>query len=136
MKLHLIRSTLLIALGLSFTACEQSDNFLGKKGMQCDSKEIVALTEQILNNQVLKNGNLKIDSNNIVVWDYNKVGRYYCKAKVNGINNDNKLNPYLLIQYGLSFDSKTNQISGWVNYNTYKTTQGGGYYVQIETKEN
>lgn len=136
MKLNFMKSILLVALGLSFTACEQSDNFLGKEGMQCDSKEIVSLTEKILNNQVLKNGTLKIDLNNIVIWDYNKVGRYYCKAKVNGMNNDDNLNQYLIMPYGLSFDSKTNQISGWVNYNTYKTTQGGGYYVQIETQKN
>jgi hypothetical protein len=51
MKRYLIKSTLLIILGLSFTACEQSDNFFGRKGMRCDSKEIVTLTEQILNSQ-------------------------------------------------------------------------------------
>ena len=136
MKLHLIKSTLLIALGLSFTACENYDNLFGKEGMKCDSKEIVALTEQIVNNQILKNGTLKIDIDNIVIWDYNKVGRYYCKAKVNGVNNDKKLNQYLLIPYGLSFDAKTNQISGWITYNTYRTTKGGNYYVQVETKKN
>jgi len=136
MKLNLIKSTLFVALGLSFTACEQSDNFLGKPGMKCDSKEIISLTEKILNNQILKNGSLKIDPNNIVVWDYNKVGRYYCKAKVSGLNNDDKLNRYLLIPYGLSFNSKTNQITGWINYNTYRTTKNDGYYVQIETKKN
>ena len=133
MKLNLIKNALLLTLGLSFTACEQSDNFLGKSGMKCDSKEIVSLTEQILNNQILKNGTLKIDPENIVVWDYNKVGRYYCKAKVSGINNDDNLNSYMLMSYGLSFNSKSKEISGWVNYNTYKTTKGGGYYVQIET---
>lgn len=136
MSSYLIKSALIIALGVGFTACEQVDNFLGKKGMQCDSKEIVSLTEEILNNQILKNGTLKIDPNNIVIWDYNKVGRYSCKAKVNGKNNDDRLNPYLLPQYGLRLNSKTNQISGWVNYNTYKTTQGDGYYVQIETHKN
>ncbi len=133
MKFNLIKNVLLLTLALSFTACEQSDNFFGKEGMKCDSKKIVSLTEQILNNQILKKGDLKIDTDNIVVWDYNKVGRYYCKAKVSGINNNDDLNTYMLIPYGLSFNSKTNEINGWINYNTYKTTKGGGYYVQIET---
>ena len=133
MKLNIIKNALLLALGLSFTACEQADNFLGKEGMKCDSKEIVSLTEQILNNQILKKGTLKIDPENIVVWDYNKVGRYSCKAKVSGINSSDNLNTYILPLYGLSLNSKTNEINGWVNYNTYKTTKGGGYYVQIET---
>jgi len=124
-----------ITLGLSFTACEQSYTFLGKSGMKCDSKEIISLTERILNNQVLKNGSLHIDPNNIVIWNYNKVGRYECKAKVSGNNNDKNLNEYLLIPYGLEYDSKTNKINGWINYNTYETTKGDGYYVQIETKK-
>jgi len=136
MKITLVKITLMLSLGLSFTACEQADNFLGKEGMKCDSKEIISLTEQILNNQILKKGTLTIDPENIVVWDYNKVGRYYCKAKVSGINHNDDLNTYMLIPYGLSFDSKSNKISGWVNYNTYKTTKGGSYYVQIETNKN
>ena len=135
MKRYVINGILVIIFGLSFTACQQLDNLLGKPGMQCDSKKIVSLTEQILNNQILENGSLKIDPNNIVIWDYNKVGRYYCKAKVSGINNDKNLNPYLLIPYGLKYDAKTNKISGWINYNTYKTTKGNSFYVQIEPKQ-
>lgn len=135
MKLHLIKSSLLIALGLSFTACEQSDNFFGKEGMQCDNKEIVDLAEEILNKQILDDGTLKIDSNNIVIWDYNKVGRYHCKAKVSGVNKDENVNYLTLRTYGLNFDSKTKEISGWIDYNTYKTTKDG-YYVQIEAKKN
>ena len=49
MKLDLIKNALLLTLGLSFTACEQSDNFLGKEGIKCDAKKIISLTEQILN---------------------------------------------------------------------------------------
>ena len=37
----------------------------------------------VLNNQVIKESSLKLDRTNIVVWDYNKVRRYECKAKVN-----------------------------------------------------
>jgi len=136
MKLNLIKTTLIFSLGLSFTACQQTDNFFGKEGKKCDSQDIISLTEDILNSQILKDGTLKIDQKNIVVWDYNNVGRYSCKAKVSGINNDDKLNRYMLIPYGLSLNSKTNEISGWINYNTYQTTQGGGYYVQIETNKN
>jgi len=39
----------------------------------------------------------------------------------------------VLSPYGLTFDSNSNEISGWIKYNTCKTTQGGAYDVQIET---
>ena len=136
MKFNLMKTILLLSLGLSFTACDQADNFFGKEGKKCDSQDIISLTEDILNSQILNKGTLKIDQNNIVIWEYNKVGRYNCKAKVSGINHDDELNRYMLIPYGLSLDSKTNEISGWINYNTYETTKGGGYYVQIETNKN
>ncbi len=136
MKFNLIKITIILSLGLSFTSCQQIDNFFGKEGKKCNSQDIITLTEDILNSQILKDGTLKIDQKNIVVWDYNKVGRYNCKAKVSGINHDDALNRYMLIPYGLSLNSKTNEISGWIDYNTYKTTEGGGYYVQIETKKN
>jgi len=53
---------------------------------------------------------------------------------INSNEDDHK--KLMLMPYGLSFDSKSNKISGWVNYNTYKTTKGGGYYIQIETNKN
>ncbi|HIC43735.1 MAG TPA: hypothetical protein EYO73_05460 [Sulfurimonas sp.] len=122
---------LLCAIGLTFSACDILDNTVGKSGMKCDSPEIISLTEQILNNQIRKESSFTIDTSNIVIWDYNKVGRYECKAKINGLTKDGFLNTWMLESYGLSLDQKTNKISGWIKYNTYKTTTDG-YYVEIQ----
>ena len=124
---------LLVILGVGFTACQQYDNFIGRPGVECDSKRAVSLTQNILNNQVLRNGNLKLDVNNIVIWNYNKVGRYTCKAKVSGSDGAKTVNPFLLRMYGLSINPKTSKISGWIKYDTYKTTKGNNFYVQIDT---
>ena len=131
MKKIILNTILLCGIGFGFSGCDEVDNLVGKSGMKCDSEKIISLAEQILNNQIMKESNLKLDITNIVVWDYNKVGRYECKAKVNGLSEKGITGSWMLKLYGLSLDEKTNKISGWVKYNTYKTTTDG-YYVQLE----
>ena len=131
MKKIILNSLFLCGMILLFSGCEEVDKLIGKAGMKCDSQEVISLTEEILNNQIMKNSNLKLDINNIVVWDYNKVGRYECKAKVNGLSQKGIYGSWMLKLYGLSLDEKTNKISGWIKYNTYKTTTNG-YYVEIQ----
>lgn len=131
MKKNLLKSLLICGVGLLLSGCDETDKLIGKDGMKCDNNEVVSLTEKILNNQIMKNSNLKLDINNIVVWDYNKVGRYECKAKVSGLLEKDIGGRWILPLYGLSVDKQTNKIAGWIKYNTYTTTTDS-YYVEIQ----
>lgn len=131
MKKRLFNSILVCSIIVLFNGCDEVDNLFGKSGMKCNNQEVINLTEQILNNQIMKNSDLKLDLNNIVVWDYNKVGRYECKAKVNGVSKNGIEGTWILPVYGLSINKENNKISGWIKYNTYKTTQEM-FYVEIE----
>ena len=82
----------------------------------------------ILNNNILnkdikdkKISKIKIDPQNIVIWDY-KSGRYLCYAKVEGkiLNNDFSTLFWIGNNYGLYEKNKT--ISGWIYYQTYMPT--------------
>jgi len=134
-------------LTLLFVGC--NNPFSNEKiGVKCDDPAAVNLAEGIINNDLShKKVSIKIDTDNIVEWDY-KDGRYLCKAKIDGTY-DKKMSFFdksLLNAYGLYF-KKDGKVKGWIFYQTYLTTKemkklqsgkGGTYnfYVEILNKKN
>ena len=97
-----------------------------KKGIGCDNKKVTEVLEGLLQ----KNGDAvyKVDTANIIVWDYNDVGRYTCKAKIikTGEKSKSEIAPYLSLAYGI-------KDGGWVNYHTYITTADSSmFYVGLD----
>ena len=106
-----------------------------KKGFSCDNKDVLKSLKNIVNNKF--NGDFKVEKENIVIWDYNSVGRYTCKAKIKKVGkrkrnissreNDNELMYSMLgeilapSKYTISKDGR------WVNYYTYVTTTSNMY---------
>ncbi|AZV46376.1 hypothetical protein C3L23_03535 [Nautilia sp. PV-1] len=140
---------LIIAFLLS--GCNLNFNSSKKPGVICDDKDAITLAEEILNqdilNQDIKNKDispLKIDPENIVIWDY-KSGRYLCKAKVTGKVLNKNFSTFLWTgsDYGIYEKNKT--LTGWIYYQTYMTTSEEkkakenkpfSFYVQIIPNKN
>lgn len=141
---------LLIAFGVLFTGCETGDKFVKhKKGVPCDDKGALKTLKSIVDKKF--NGDFEILKDEIVVWDYNDVGRYECRAKIKKIGeikdkkkiatskNDTQMalevmsQMFAPAQYGI-FES-----GGWVNYYTYETTtstqENRNLYVEIFTED-
>jgi hypothetical protein len=79
-------------------------------------------------------GDYTIDTDNIVIWDYNPVGRYQCRAKVKKVGDKNPLgkdiNSFMSTLYGL-------KEGGWVHYHTYITTADeNNFYVSLKMINN
>lgn len=149
--------TLVIATA-SFTGCETEDKqnknsenanklTVTKKGVSCEDESALSILKRIVDKKF--NGDFEIEKNNIVVWDYNPVGRYTCKAKIKkvGERKEKKVLPkgdnalmlsvmsemFAPAQFGISADG------GWVHYYTYLTTtstkENNNLYVEIFTEE-
>ena len=107
-----------------------------KKGVSCEDEGALEVLKGIVDKKF--NGNFEIEKNNIVVWNYNAVGRYTCKAKIKKVGERKKKTElskdknvamlsvmnqmFAPAQYGIGADG------GWINYYTYVTT--------ASTKEN
>ena len=150
MKKTILKTTIAILLtGVIFTGCETGEKLTQhKKGVSCDDKGALKILKSIVDRKF--NGDFEIEKNNIVIWDYNDVGRYECRAKIKKVGesktkkevkkNDTEnmfavMNQILApAQYGIS------ESGGWVNYYTYVTTtstkKDRHLYVEIFTEEN
>jgi len=94
-----------------------------KYGVKCDDSSAIMLAEKIINEDLGKGKiSIKIDTNNIVEWDY-KDGRYLCKAKINGTYDKNLsfTKKLMFNNYGIIFN-KNNTLNGWIYYQTYLPT--------------
>jgi len=127
-------------------ASKKSSSTTATKGFSCDNKEVLTILKRIVDRKF--NGDFEVEKENIVIWDYNNVGRYTCKAKIKKVGeqknntssrkNDNELIYSMLgemlapAQYGISKDG------GWVNYYTYVTTTSDMYvelFTRVENNE-
>ena len=159
----ILKTTMILAVAATlFTGCETEDKLnkisenLEKltevksvnKGVFCDDESALEVLKSIVDKKF--NGDFEIEKNNIVVWDYNQVGRYTCKAKIKKVGESKEKtdlpkdeNAAMLsvmsqilapAQYGIDADG------GWVNYYTYVTTsstkENRQMYVEIFTEEN
>lgn len=115
------------------------------KGVSCDNERITKILKSIVDKKF--NGDFEIEKDNIVIWDYNPVGRYTCKAKIKKVGNRKEraelpkddtaailatMNQmFAPANYGISSNG------GWVNYYTYITTtstpENNRFYVEIFT---
>ena len=117
------RKTGIILLGISIFLIGCGE----KKGTSCESKVAINTLTSVVNKNT--NKQYAIDENNIVIWDYNPVGRYMCKAKLKKVSDKNtnktQIAPYISAVYGISD-------GGWVTYQTYETTaKDDRLYVEI-----
>jgi len=113
-----------ISILFFITGCSNTFSREDKLGVKCDKVSTISLVENIMNNDFTKGDvSIKIDPSNIIEWDY-KDGRYLCKAKLSGTYNKkiSYIKKVALQSYGLSFDEKTNKVSGWIYYQTYLPT--------------
>jgi len=129
-----------------FSGCESNEKFqTPSKGVVCDDKGALKILKSIVDNKF--NGDFEIEKNNIVIWDYNPVGKYTCQAKIKKVGEQKnkkdtpKIDPDNILaamsqimapaQYGISEDG------GWVKYYTYETTastkKNRHLYVEIFT---
>jgi len=148
LNISILKTTILLAIAATFfTGCETEEklnkieNSLEvlverKKGVSCEDEAALEVLKSIVDKKF--NGNFEIEKNNIVVWDYNAVGRYTCKAKIKKIGESKKKTElskdknvamlsvmsqmFAPAQYGIGADG------GWIHYYTYVTT--------ASTKEN
>jgi len=159
MKTKILKTTMVLAVAVTFfTGCDTEEkldkianNLEGlvqtKKGVSCEDKGALEVLKSIVDKKF--NGDFEIEKNNIVIWDYNAVGRYTCKAKIKKVGEKKKKtelpkdkNAAMLsvmsqmfapAQYGIGSDG------GWVNYYTYVTTsstkENRHLYVEIFTEE-
>lgn len=133
-----------------FTGCETENvHKEPKKGVVCDDKGALKTLKSIVDKKF--NGDFEILKDEIVVWDYNDVGRYECRAKIKKVGerkvkkeqkttkNDTQIalevmsQMFAPAQYGIS------ESGGWVNYYTYETTtstkENRNLYVEIFTED-
>ena len=103
-----------------------------KKGFSCENAAVLKALKQLIDKNA--DANYIVDRSNIVIWDYNPVGRYDCRAKVKKVGNRNplgkKINPFISnTRYGL-------KDGGWVYYHTYITTKDNDkFYVGIKDRK-
>jgi len=125
----MLKTTIPLAVAvLFFTGCETG--WKTNKGISCEDEGALRVLKRIVDKKF--NGNFEIERNNIVIWDYNSVGRYTCKAKIKKVGERKKKEPlpqnetatmfsvmnqmFAPIEYGIDAEG------GWVNYYTYETT--------------
>lgn len=117
------------------------------RGVSCEDEGALKVLKKIVDRKF--DGDFEIEKENIVVWDYNPVGRYTCKAKIKKVGEKKEKtelpedeNARMLAvmsqmfapaQYGIGSDG------GWVNYYTYVTTastkENRHFYVEIFTED-
>ena len=161
MKTILKTTMILAVVATLFTGCETEEkiNKISENiekltqvkrvtsGVSCEDEGALKVLKSIVDKKF--NGDFEIEKNNIVVWDYNSVGRYTCKAKIKKVGEKKEKielpkdeNAAMLsvmsqmfapAQYGIGNDG------GWVNYYTYVTTsstkENRQMYVEIFTEE-
>jgi len=157
-----ITTMILAVAALFFTGCETEEKINKiseniekltqvkhvKSGVSCEDKGALEVLKRIVDKKF--NGDFEIEKNNIVIWDYNAVGRYTCKAKIKKVGEIKKKEAlpknetaamlsvmnqmFAPAQYGIGIDG------GWVNYYTYETTtstkENRHMYVEIFTENN
>lgn len=114
-----------------------------RTGVSCEDESALEVLKSIVDKKF--NGDYEIEKKNIVIWDYNSVGRYTCRAKIKkvGKSKQKKALPkdkelamlavmgemFAPAQYGIGPDG------GWINYYTYVTTASNRknrhFYVEI-----
>jgi len=104
----------------------------GKKGIPCDNTSALETLKSLMD----KNSDAEyvVDTKNIVIWEYNPVGRYQCRAKVKKVGDKNPLgkeiNIFMSTLYGL-------KEGGWIHYQTYITTADeSNFYVTLQVINN
>ena len=139
--------TMILAATL-FSGCESDGTTVAsKKGVTCDDRGALKLLKKIVDRKF--NGDFEIEKDNIVIWDYNPVGKYTCQAKIKKmgerkvkkeISKDDTENVLAAMNqifapanYGIS------ESGGWVSYYTYETTvstrKNRHLYVEIFTDD-
>jgi hypothetical protein len=151
MKKTILKTTMTLALVLTaalFTGCEQDkQTFKTKKGVSCEDRGALEVLKSIVDKKF--NGDFEIEKDNIVVWDYNSVGRYSCRAKIKKVGEQKTKKSasknadmdalmamsqlFAPAQYGIG------EKGGWINYYTYETTTSSkknrSLYVEIYTDD-
>ncbi len=124
----------LAAIEKKLSVMEQQQKSTGaQKGITCDNASALETLKSLMDKN--SDGEYEVDKANIVVWDYNPVGRYTCRAKVKKIGEKNPLGKEISSMmsgmiYGLSD-------GGWVHYHTYITTKDeDNFYVGLDTLKN
>jgi len=150
MKTTILKTTITLALGATlFTGCElDKKTFTPHKGVTCDDKGALEVLKQIVDKKF--SGDFEIEKDNIVVWDYNSVGRYTCRAKIKKVGerkvqktapkNDDLAALMAMSQLFAPAQYGIDEKGGWVNYYTYETTtstkKDRSLYVEIYTEQN
>jgi len=159
MKTKILKTTIVLLIAATlFTGCETEEKLdkiasgieglvQTKKGVSCEDEGALEVLKSIVDRKF--NGDFDIEKNNIVIWDYDSVGRYTCKAKIKKVAERKEKaelpkdkNAAMLsvmsqmfapAQYGIGSDG------GWINYYTYVTTastkENRHLYVEIFTEE-
>jgi hypothetical protein len=151
----------LVAAAVFFSGCKTEDTLESmaknldkltqtkerQKGVSCEEKDVLEVLKSIVDKKF--NGDFQIEKDAIVIWDYNSVGRYTCRARIKKVGErkektklpDNENEAALAIlgqiftpaQFGIGNDG------GWINYYTYVTTasskENRHLYVEIFTEE-
>ncbi len=141
----------LIFLGIIFSGCDLSLNpNKNPKAISCNDPDAVSLAEDIINNDIFNDeidknatSKFKIDTSNIVWWDSKKVGRNLCQVKIKAkvYKSDDFDNFFTNIlkgytSYGIHYDKKKKELSGWIYYQTYPVMDSkyNTFYVQVLPK--
>ena len=159
MKIKILKTTIILVMAVTlFTGCGTDDKpnkiasevegvVQEKKGVSCEDEGAIEVLKSIVDKKF--NGDFEVETNNIIVWDYNAVGRYTCKAKIKKVGerkekrklpkNENAAmlsvmsQMFAPAQYGIGSDG------GWINYYTYVTTtstkENRHLYVEIYSEE-
>lgn len=148
MNKSILKTTMVLAIAVTlFTGCETEEKLdkiansleglvQTKKGVSCDDEGALEVLKSIVDKKF--NGDFEVEKNNIVVWDYNGVGRYTCKAKIKKVGekkekkklpkNENAAMLSVMSQMFAPAQYGIGAKGGWINYYTYVTT--------TSTKEN
>ncbi len=140
------KGVFLIFLVLLFSGCNFNLKQNAARSISCDDPDAISLAQNIINNnlfndEIEKNATskFKIDKSNIVWWDTKQVGRNLCKAKISAkvykpgdFDNFfiNLINGYL--SYGIHYNKKKQELSGWIYYQTYPVMDSKDNYFYVE----
>ena len=157
-----MKTTLVLAAATLFTGCESEETLNkiavsmeklssqtkeSRAGIPCEDEDALEVLKSIVDKKF--HGNFEIEKEKIVIWDYNGVGRYTCKAKIKKVgerkgkealpkNKDLAMltvmgQMFAPVQYGITEEG------GWINYYTYETTSSSKenrhMYVEIFSNE-
>ena len=142
------KTIFLFLTALIFSGCDLNLN--QNKGISCNDPDAISLATDIINSQIFNeeidkkaSSKFEIDKSTIIWWDTKKVGRNLCKVKIKAkvLKADDFDNPFLTIlkdyhSYGIYYDKKKKELSGWIYYQTYPVMESkdNTFYVEVLPK--